>query len=177
MNDYGTITEPQTIRLERLLPGPIERVWSYLTDSEKRGQWLAAGPMELRVGGGVNLTFDNSNLTRVREAVPEKYRQYERASFTGNVTRCEPPRLLSYTWAESWGGHSEVTFELAPRAGEVLLVLTHRKLEDRAGMVSVAAGWHTHLGILADVLGGRDSPGFWTTHSRLEADYERRIPA
>jgi len=27
MDDYGIITEPGTIRFERLLPGPIERVW------------------------------------------------------------------------------------------------------------------------------------------------------
>jgi hypothetical protein len=35
--DYGVVTAPDTVHLERLLPGPIERVWSYLTDSEKRG--------------------------------------------------------------------------------------------------------------------------------------------
>jgi hypothetical protein len=29
MNEYGTVTGPDTVRLERLLPGPIERVWEY----------------------------------------------------------------------------------------------------------------------------------------------------
>jgi hypothetical protein len=43
--------------------------------------------------------------------------------------------------------------------------------------VSVASGWHTHLGILADQLEGRDPPGFWSTHARLEGDYEQRIGA
>jgi uncharacterized protein YndB with AHSA1/START domain len=28
MNDYGVIVGPGTVRFERLLPGPIERVWS-----------------------------------------------------------------------------------------------------------------------------------------------------
>ena len=51
MNEYGVITHPDTVRLERLLPGPIERVWDYLTDSKKRGTWLATGTMDLRVGG------------------------------------------------------------------------------------------------------------------------------
>ena len=51
ITDYGVVTDAGTVRLERILPGPIERVWSYLTESEKRGQWFAAGEMELRVGG------------------------------------------------------------------------------------------------------------------------------
>jgi uncharacterized protein YndB with AHSA1/START domain len=47
MDKYGTIIAPNTIRFERLLPGPIERVWAYLTDPEKRAKWLASGPMDL----------------------------------------------------------------------------------------------------------------------------------
>lgn len=30
MDTYGTVIAPNTIRFERLLPGPIERVWAYL---------------------------------------------------------------------------------------------------------------------------------------------------
>jgi hypothetical protein len=44
-------------------------------------------------------------------------------------------------------------------------------------MRSVAGGWHTHLGILVDHLNGRTPQPFWTTHARLEAEYERRIAA
>ena len=32
----ATLVDGSTIRFQRLLPGPVERVWSYLTDSEKR---------------------------------------------------------------------------------------------------------------------------------------------
>ena len=39
---YGVLTEPATLKIQRLLPGPIERVWAYLTESELRRQWLAA---------------------------------------------------------------------------------------------------------------------------------------
>jgi hypothetical protein len=49
----GTATGPGELRIERWLPGPAERIWAYLTDSEKRGAWLAPGEMELRVGGRV----------------------------------------------------------------------------------------------------------------------------
>ena len=47
---YGVLTEPATVKIERILPGPIERVWAYLTESELRRQWLAAGEMEMKVG-------------------------------------------------------------------------------------------------------------------------------
>jgi hypothetical protein len=57
----------------------------------------------------------------------------------------------------------------------VLLVLTHRGLRDRAGTVSLAGGWHAHVGILIDQLNGHASPGFWSTHTRLEAEYEKLI--
>jgi hypothetical protein len=59
----------------------------------------------------------------------------------------------------------------------VVLVLTHRRLSGRAGMVSVGSGWHTHLDILLDHLGGREPRPFWSTHARLEAAYEKRLPA
>jgi uncharacterized protein YndB with AHSA1/START domain len=177
MNDYGVVTEPGTLRLERTLPGPIERVWSYLTESDKRAQWLAGGAFDLRQGGRVELTFHNSDLSPNREPTPERFKEYDRATFEGRITRCEPPRLLAYTWAESWGSPSEVTFELTPRGRDVHLVLTHRRLVTREALVNVAGGWHTHLGILIDVLDGREPPGFWSTHAKIEAEYERRIAA
>jgi uncharacterized protein YndB with AHSA1/START domain len=176
MGEFGVVIERRTVRFERVLPGPIERVWAYLTEPDKRARWLAAGPMELRVGGRVALTFHNSELSPRAEPPPEKYADCaEKSGFEGRLTRCEPPRLLSYTWGA--GQDSEVTFELTPRGEDVLLVLTHRRLGDRATMVSVGGGWHTHLGILADRLEGREPRPFWSTHARLEAEYERRLPA
>ncbi|WP_234274916.1 hypothetical protein [Billgrantia zhangzhouensis] len=39
---YGKDIAEDSIRFERLLPGPIERVWAFLTESDKRGLWLAS---------------------------------------------------------------------------------------------------------------------------------------
>jgi uncharacterized protein YndB with AHSA1/START domain len=173
VSDYGTILESGAIRFERRLPGPIERVWDYLTDADKRGKWLARGAVQPRVGGEVELHFRHADLSPHKEEIPEKYRKYENgASFTAEVTRCEPPSLLSHTWADG----SEVTFELTPQGGDVLLVLTHRRLTP-TGMLSVAGGWHTHLGILVDHLNGRTPPPFWSTYAPLEAEYEQRLAA
>src|SRR5260370_20625695 len=100
-DSYGVITGPDTVRFERLLPGPIERVWACLTDSEKRGQWLASGEMEPRVGGAVVLRFENARLSPVGTPVPEKFKKYDRVvTSPQRVTRFEPPRFLGLTWGD-----------------------------------------------------------------------------
>jgi hypothetical protein len=68
-----------------------------------------------------------------------------------------------------------VRFELSPHGGQVRLVVTHSRLTEREGMLSVAAGWHTHLDILRDRMDGRPPQGMWRTHTRLEAEYARRL--
>jgi len=35
------VLDADTVRFERLLPGPIERVWDHLTDPELRQTWMA----------------------------------------------------------------------------------------------------------------------------------------
>lgn len=176
-SDHGVITEAGVIRFERLLPGPIERVWGYLADSDKRRTWLASGPIELRPGGALEMTWRNSELAGSDETTPEKFAQYEGYSMTGRVIDADPPHLLAFTWPEEDGSESEVAFELAERDGKVLLTLTHRKLGTRGLMVGVAGGWHSHLAVLQARLEGRDPPPFWAMVERLEGDYEARIPA
>lgn len=176
MDEFGVVTAARTVRLQRVLPGPIERVWAYLTESEKRGTWLASGAMELRVAGRVELNWRNAELTPHAETPPDRFKSEDGSAVRGRITRCDPPRLLSYTWGEDPKDASEVTFELTPRGEEVLLELTHRRLPDRTTMVSVASGWHTHLGILVDRLNDRAPLPFWATYLRLETEYEKRLP-
>src|SRR5262245_62540554 len=153
---YGTVPEIATVRFERVLPRPIERVWEYLTDSEKRGTWLATGLMEQRPGGSVELHYHHADLTTPDDKAPEKFRNLEKGfSFSGRVTRCEPPRLLSFTWGGAPDPNSEVTIELKPRGKDVLLTLTHRHLGDRRSVVMHSTGWLTHVSVLGDrVVGG-----------------------
>lgn len=177
MSKFGKFTEPGTIRFERLLRGPIERVWAHLTESDKKAEWLAAGDIEPRVGGKVELNFKHKNLSEEDDSIPEKYKHMEEGtSITGRVTQYDPPRLLSYTWDEESGEESEVTFELNTQGEKVLLVLTHRRLgDDRDILISVGAGWHTHLGILTDRLNKRNPQGFWKVHNRMEKEYGQFI--
>ncbi len=168
---HGVLTEPATLTIHRLLPGPIERVWSYLTESDLRRRWLAAGLMDVTVGASVELVWRNDDLTESSGQRPEGSLDEHRMQV--QVTEADPPRRLSITW----GAHGAVTFELQPQGDEVLLTLTHRRVPDRAVLLNVAAGWHMHLDILdALVRGGRPEP-FWDGVARLKGEYDRRLPA
>lgn len=175
MDDFGVVTEPRTVRLERMLPASLERVWSYLVDSEKRGVWLAAGAIEPRVGGRVELNFMHADLSEEKVPPPAYAKLAGGHRMEGRVTRWQPPHVLAYTWG-GVDADSEVTFELSARGDQTLLVVTHRRLKDRAELVNVAGGWDAHVGLLLDHLRGDRPRGFWSTHARLKAEYEARIP-
>ncbi|HMI59721.1 MAG TPA: SRPBCC family protein [Puia sp.] len=173
MENQGVFIAPGTIRFERKLSGSIEKVWSYLTESDKRGKWLAKGEMEMFEGGKVNLHFFHQDLSPIAGSPPEKYKDMASGhSFTGRVLKINPPYLLSFTWEDQ----SEVTFELEEAGNAVLLILTHRKLsENKDVQVSVAGGWHTHLDILIASLREEIPPNFWSTHARMEELYSTFI--
>jgi uncharacterized protein YndB with AHSA1/START domain len=168
LDAYGVQIEPLTVRIQRLLPGPVERVWDYMTKSDLRRRWLAAGPMELAVGGEVELTWRNDELTNDAEDRPEGMSVEH--TMKSQVTRVEPPRLLAFGW-----NNGEVTFELEPQGSEVLLTITHRRLPDRNNVMGVSAGWHAHLDVLAARLAGREPESFWANWTRLRAAYDARI--
>jgi uncharacterized protein YndB with AHSA1/START domain len=170
-DDYGVLTEPATLRIERILPGPIERVWAYLTDGELRRQWLAAGQMEMRVGASFELVWRNDELTNPPGQRPpgcvEEHRMESR------ITELDPPHKL----AIAWRGSGDVTFELAPKGDEVMLTVTHRRLPDRSTMLGIGPGWHMHLNILVARLTGKEPEPFWDGWTRLQKDYDRRLSA
>ncbi|KQV66316.1 SRPBCC family protein [Rhizobium sp. Root1220] len=172
---YGTMLAPETVRIERLLPGPIERVWSYLTDSDKRAKWFAGGPMELRQGGAVSLTFRNSDLSD-GETHPDSVCSADGVDhvMTGVITKCEPPRLLSFNWSADGTG-TDTTFELSQEGPDTRLVVTHRRIPNRMQLVNMSAGWHVHIGILIDLLSETTPRRFWPEQIRLMKVYQARF--
>ena len=169
--DPGKFTAPNEVRLVRTLPGPIERVWDYLVDDEKRARWFAGGPMEPRKGGKLELFFCHKNIAP-NETPPEKMQHVQDPGFKmpGTILRWEPPRVLSYTFDED----SDVTFELTPQGKNVQLVLTHRSRGvDLPFLSGYASGWHTHLAHLIALLEGAPRPPFWPLHARLKAEYQK----
>ncbi|MEL3889629.1 SRPBCC family protein [Ferrovibrio sp. MS7] len=178
-HDYGEVLESGAVRFTRLLPGPVARVWRYITEPDLRAKWLAGGPMELRLGGKVALEFWNDQLSAEADPTPTEYCGCDGAALLGRITALEPPRLLAFTWGEdgSEGGQpvSEVTFELSEQpGGKVLLVLTHRRLTTDL-MRNVGPGWHTHLDTLVMTAEGRRVDSFWQRFLALRAYYSALI--
>jgi uncharacterized protein YndB with AHSA1/START domain len=173
---FGMVTAPHTIRFERLLPGPVERVWSYLADSDKRGQWLASGAMPPAVGGAFEMRFHHADLSDDAAPVPERYKHLEGGHVSAHrVLAFDAPRKLAITWSDGAGGESEVSFELIPEGDMVRLVLVHKTLANAEVLRSVGKGWHTHLEVLAEKLNGRSTRSFWTEMAEIADHYDKAI--
>jgi uncharacterized protein YndB with AHSA1/START domain len=168
---YGVLSEPATLTIQRLLPGPVERIWAYLTQSELRCQWLASGDMELAVGAPFELVWRNDELTDQPGQRPPGFSDEHRMQ--SRITELDPPHRLGIAWGSSGG----VLFELETQGRNVLLTLVHRRLPDRNTMLNVSAGWHTHLDILVARATGRKPAPFWDGWSRVRKEYEVRLPA
>ena len=168
---YGVLTQPSTLTLRRRLPGPIERVWAYLTDSELRQQWLAAGAMSPQPGASFELEWKNDELSASAAERPEGFPEVSRA--TCQITEVEPLRKLRFLWP----GAGDVTFQLETEGEDVILTVTHRQLPDRTMTVMVGAGWHMHLDILTARATGAPAPSFWSGWLQLRSDYEPRVAA
>ena len=153
----GTLVEPTTMRFERLLPGPIERVWEYLTRPELLTTWLSvAAAIDVREGGKVELTMDHGKKGELPDDVKAKLVDADKITpkVHGTVTRVVPGRAIAYTWEDAMSdpnaplsGKSEVTFELEPRGEDVLLTLTHRRIIPKFAPQALG-GWHTLLDLL-----------------------------
>lgn len=167
---YGALIEPTVLKMERLLPGPIERVWSYLTDGNLRRQWLASGEMDLRPGTEFEFVWRNDELTDPPGARPDGMGAENR--MTCKILEVDPPRRLFI----SWGVQSDVLFELTQKGPDTLLTLTHRRAPNREVLLNVSAGWHAHIDVLEAKLAGKLPGPHWDNWVSLKADYAARFP-
>jgi uncharacterized protein YndB with AHSA1/START domain len=170
LDRYGKLATPDTLRIERLLPGPVERVWSYLTDSDLRRKWLASGDMPLTKGAEFALTWRNDELTTPPGKRPEGFGAEH--TMACRIIDASPPSRLAFTFGKA----GEVEIELGPKGDMVLLTLTHRRLPDRATVLMVGPGWHAHLDILKARLEGAKTTPFWDAWQMLKGVYESRFP-
>jgi uncharacterized protein YndB with AHSA1/START domain len=127
------------VTLERVLPGPIERVWEFLTTPERLPAWFGNGTIEPREGGIVSLLDGH---------------------IRGVVSQWKPPRRLAYSWnvfspEETASSYPEsyLTLELEPRGDQVHLTLRHLPVLDRFETRN-AMGWHTFLDLIEAALRG-----------------------
>jgi uncharacterized protein YndB with AHSA1/START domain len=141
MNDDAQFKTVPMVCFERRLPGPIELVWEFVTDTSRLPGWFRDGAIEPRVGGSVALMAGH-----VR----------------GVVTQWHPPRRLTYAWNVFGPGEktsrypeSYLAIELETRGSEVSLTLTHLPVLERFEKQN-AMGWHTCLDMLDAAI--RDQP-------------------
>ena len=164
------LVEPTTLKIERLLPGPIDRVWAYLTQSDLRRRWLASGEMRLAPDAPFELVWRNDELSDPPGHRPEGFSEEDRMA--SRIITVIPPHRLVFSWGE--GG--EVSIELQALGKDVLLTLVHRRLANRKTRLEVGAGWHAHLDILAARLQEKEPKPFWDSWLGLKEEYEHRIP-
>lgn len=170
-SDYATVIAPRDVRLQRLLPGPIERIWAYLTESELRRQWLASGDMQAEAGTMFTLTWRNDELTDPPGTRPDGFSGGAQ-SMDSTMVEYDPPHRLAFTWGD--GG---VAFDLESKGDQVLLTVTHRGISDRSNMLMIGAGWHQHLDTLVAHTNGTRPLPFWDGWTQLRAEYDEVIPA
>jgi len=153
-----------SLRFERLLDAPVEKVWLYLVDPELRARWFMGGPSDLRVGGHLGLTMRHDRLSDRPVPIPADYQTHLGASWSERILRCEPPRVLAFTWDD--GAAGEVTIELHDAGdGRTRLVLTHVGLRGRDDALDFGGGWHSHLAVLEKRLRGEPVEDFWALHA------------
>lgn len=81
----GTFTRPAAIPTVRTLPVRLERIWQYLTESErKRARRLAGGAPEQKVGSRVECVMVHPNLAQKRGT-----------AHASPVVLVGPPKLLA----------------------------------------------------------------------------------
>ncbi|MGD1065650.1 MAG: SRPBCC family protein [Vulcanimicrobiaceae bacterium] len=157
MNDLATFISPGTLRFERELPGPIDRVWDYLTKTELLATWFDGGTIGTEVGADATFTF----------------------GMHGRITVYEPPHVLEYTWNEpetSTGPIVDtlVRWELQPRGEQVLLTLTHSRIAT-SSVAGFGAGWHAGLAGLDAALSGTPESGVDSDYAALAPLYDEHV--
>jgi uncharacterized protein YndB with AHSA1/START domain len=176
MDEFGTMIDAHTVQFVRLLPGPIERIWDFLWDGEKRGQWFAGGAMPARPGESFAMHFKHSTLSPNQAEPPERMREMDKNGHESRnvLLAYEPPHRLAFTFGDEKKVASEVEFVLKEEGDKVRLTLTHSKIPDRAFALGISGGWHSHLAILQYRAEGKVPPAFWDVWRQFEGVYDKR---
>lgn len=131
------------LRIERVFPDPIERVFAALTDPMQMARWFfpqgwAEVEADVVVSGRLHVVMLDDDV---------------RIEHTGEYLEVDPPNRLSFTWSSPYTGSvpSVVTIQLTPDRGGTRLVLEHARLPEGAAD-SHEGGWTAILDRLAGFL-------------------------
>lgn len=143
-----------TLRFERTLAHPRERVWRAITDPDELAQWFPSAVVyEPRVGAPMQFDFGGA---------------HDIDAWPGEVLAWEPERVFAFAW-----GTDELRFELGDAAdGGTRLVFTHAFAHEPGKEARDAAGWEACFASLGALLGDgeRPDPGVWSRHAAAYAE-------
>jgi hypothetical protein len=98
LNPAAECLDSQIVRFERLLPGPVERVWDYLTQPDLQRTWLSVVSLELEPGTVIAVRCPAFSLCGPDNAIRP------RQSLGPEVTQVIPSLKLPSSQAESLYG-------------------------------------------------------------------------
>ena len=174
MREHVTYPNPTVLEIFRDLPGPIERVWDYLTKSELRQKWLCAGDVSPEAGGPIVFDFDHTRLSA--RPTPKSHEGGGDHHMVGVVRVYDPPHHLAFSWPSAEDeAPTEVVIRLTETETGVRLHLRHEMLVTKDYKSGASAGWHVHLDILGDVLADRPGRDFWDHFLALEQEYKAML--
>ncbi len=172
----GQFAGPRAVRFERLLPAPPDRVWAFLTQSDKRALWLAAGDMPTEPGAPFHLHYANGTLTRGAPPRQDRLKAFDGALSSSHVLlEMDPPRRLAFSWGGRREPNSRVTFERDAAGAGTNLTVIHERRPDAREIVMGSSGWHPPLAVLTDVLAERRTVDFWPLFEDMEGVYAGRV--
>lgn len=143
--------EGRSVLLRRGYDAAVEDVWSACTDPARLARWLGEVEGDLRVGGTFRL----------------------RGNASGEILRCEEPRLIKVTWMLGEGMPTELEVRLAPGDdGRTVLELEHAspaEIVDElvrtygpGGTIGLGCGWDLALlGLDFHLRGVEFDPATW----------------
>ena len=122
------------------LQADAERVWTFLTNKDKLGEWFFTAEADLEEGAAYVLVEEGDDGTRVRKC-------------WGSVLESVHAKKLVYTFTfDPLGGElTTVTWELLEVLGGTRLMLTHDGIGEAAGEAALSltmaldGGWDRHL--------------------------------
>jgi uncharacterized protein YndB with AHSA1/START domain len=148
--------EARTALIRRRYDAEIEDLWEACTTPERLNRWFLPVSGDLRVGGRFSLQGNAS----------------------GEILRCEPPRLLKLTWAYGDRPVDEVELRLSPaEGGATVLEIEHatvsRLVEWEGQMLDVIPG----VGVGWELPLASRCPGTCATSSPTRQPWSGTSPA
>jgi len=125
----GEIVAESAVRFVRSLDAPAEKIWGFLTESNRLPEWYGDGVIEPREGGQVRLMGGH---------------------IRGVVTGWRPQKFLGYTWNVFSPGESESRWPVSYLEFILdgsRLTLIHRPIPE-AMQNQTMMGWHTLLDLI-----------------------------